>query len=166
MKIDDSRNSFIQLPHLTSAYSRPEYSSTRLSSIIEISIEPLGLSIGIRPFSARTIMKNAIAPSRWVGSTSRTARRRSRGSPGTGCPTRDSAPTVKNTRISAGSAKLPTQVVRLAPRPPSGLAVSSAGQRDHEARQAEHERAADQVGQERQRQRLSVMIGTIADTVR
>ena len=69
MKIEESRNSFIHEPHLTSAYSRPEYSSTRLSSIIEISIDPLGLSIGMRPFSASTSMKNATAPSRWVGST-------------------------------------------------------------------------------------------------
>jgi hypothetical protein len=69
MKIEDRRNSFIQLPHLTSAYSRPEYSSTRLSSIMEISVEPPGLSIGIRPFSTSTIMKKATRPSRCVGST-------------------------------------------------------------------------------------------------
>jgi hypothetical protein len=30
----------------------------------------------------------------------------------------DTAPTVKNTRISAGSAMLPIQLARLAPRPP------------------------------------------------
>ena len=70
MKIADMRKSFIQLPHFTSAYSRPEYSRTRLSSIIEISVEPPGLSIGIRPFSTRTIMKKASRPSRWVGRTS------------------------------------------------------------------------------------------------
>lgn len=37
----------------------------------------------------------------------------------------DTAPTVKNTRISAGSARLPTQLALLAPSPPSGLAVSN-----------------------------------------
>lgn len=69
MKIEDSRNSFIQLPHLTRAYSRPEYSSTRLSSIIEISVEPPGVSIGMRPFLTSTIMKKATSPSRCVGRT-------------------------------------------------------------------------------------------------
>ncbi len=47
--------------------------------------------------------------------------RRTRGAAGSGC-----ARPVKNTKISAGSAKLPIQVVRLAPNPPSGLAVSNA----------------------------------------
>ena len=37
----------------------------------------------------------------------------------------DTAPTVKKTRISAGSAMLPIQLARLAPSPPYGLAVSS-----------------------------------------
>jgi hypothetical protein len=36
----------------------------------------------------------------------------------------ETAPTVKNTRISAGSAMLPIQLARLAPSPPYGLAVS------------------------------------------
>lgn len=44
MKIAENKNSFIQLPHLMIAYSRPEYLRTRVSSIIEISIEPVGLS--------------------------------------------------------------------------------------------------------------------------
>lgn len=70
MKIDASSSSFIQLPHFISAYPRPENSSTRPSSIIEISVDTPGFSIGIRPFSTSTIMKKATSPSRCVGSTS------------------------------------------------------------------------------------------------
>src|ERR1700733_15587870 len=121
MKIADIRNSFIQLPHLTSAYPRPEYSRTRLSSIIEISVDPPGLSIGIRPFSTRTIMKNATRPSRWVGSTTTYGDDATAWFIRYGLSEADTAPTVKNTRISAGSAMLPIQLARLGPSPPQGV---------------------------------------------
>ena len=77
----------------------------------------------------------------------------------------DTAPTVKNTRINAGSARLPTQLVRLDPRPPSGLAVSSPASVS-QSPPGEHERATDQIREKRQRQRLVGDYGTIADTVR
>src|ERR1700683_2196711 len=120
MKIEDSRKSFIQLPHLTSAYSRPEYSSTRLSSIIEISVEPPGVSIGIRPFSTSTIMKNATSPSRCVGSTTTYGEDATAWFIRYGLSEADTAPTVKKTRIKAGSAMLPIQLAPLDPSPPHG----------------------------------------------
>ncbi len=70
MKIEDSRKSFIQLPHLISAYSRPEYSSTRLSSIIEISVVPLGVVDRDPAVLGQHDHEERDRPSRWVGSTS------------------------------------------------------------------------------------------------
>ena len=153
MKIEDSRKSFIQLPHFIRAYARPEYSSTRPSSIIEISVDPPGLSIGIRPFSTSTIMKKASRPSRWVGSTSaygdagdrvvhqvRVVGRRDRADGeehqdqrGLGHAADPAGPARAEAAVRAGGIQ--------------------AGQRGHESGQGEHERAADQVGEERQRQR-------------
>ena len=78
----------------------------------------------------------------------------------------DTAPTVKNTRIRAGSAILPIQLARLAPRPPNGLAVSRAA-----SEMAKLARVSTNAPPIRSARKASgsgvlVMMGTITDTVR
>ena len=151
---------------MTSAYSRPEYSSTRPSSIIEISVLTPGFSTGMRPFSTSTIMKNATRPSRWVGSTS------AYGEPAIawfiryGLSDAETAPTVKKTRISAGSAMLPIQLARLAPRPPYGLAVSSPASEITKPASASTNAPPIRSARNASGSGSLVMIGTIAETVR
>ncbi len=54
-----STKNFIQPPHFISAAPRPEYSRSFDSSIMASSKWPVGLSTGMRPFSARISMTNA-----------------------------------------------------------------------------------------------------------
>ena len=73
---------------------------------------------------------------------------------------------MKNTRISAGSAKLPIQVVRLAPSPPSGLAVSNAASEIAKLARLRTNAPPIRSARNASGSGSSVMIGTIAETVR
>ena len=78
----------------------------------------------------------------------------------------DTAPTVKNTRISAGSAMLPIQLARLAPSPPYGLPVSSAASDVMKLASVSTNAPPMRSARNASGSGVLVMTGTMTDTVR
>ncbi len=111
-------------------------------------------------------MKNATSPSRCVGRTSANGERASAWFIRYGLSEADTAPTVKKTRISAGSAMLPIQLARLAPRPPSGLAVSRPASEITKLARVSTNAPPIRSARKASGSGSFVSTGTIADTVR